>query len=133
MRTRGKRNRSAGSNWERELAKLFRDIGYLHVVTTRSESRSRDAQKIDLINKDEGVNGRLPFNIQAKNVVGHLKYGKVLAEMPKDDNMNVVLHKQTYKKGDRFIESDRFAIMYMEDFIKLIVKLLKNEHRNNND
>lgn len=130
MVTNGKRNRTAGGNWERMLVKRFREIGFPHVVTTRSESRHRDAQKIDLINKDEHTNGRLPYNIQAKNVVGHLKYGKVLDEMPKHGpSINVVLHNQTEKRGNRFVTTDQFAIMYMEDFLALIVKIKELNER----
>jgi hypothetical protein len=126
--TNGKRNRSAGNGWERELADLFRKLGFNHVVTTRSESRSRDAQKIDLMNKDERDNGRLPYNIQAKNTTNHLKYGKVLSEMPTTPNViNVILHKQTAKVGTRFVCKDKFAILKMDDFISIVKRLREYE------
>lgn len=126
--TNGKRNRSAGNGWERELADLFRKLGFPHIVTTRSESRSRDAQKIDLMNKDERVNGRFPYNVQAKNVTGHLKYGKVMAEMATTPGViNVILHKQTEKTGERFILKDKFAILKMDDFINIVKKLKEYE------
>lgn len=122
--TNGKRNRSAGNGWERELAELFRTFGFPHVVTTRSESRSRDAQKIDLMNRDERVNGRFPYNIQAKNTTNHLKYGKVMAEMATTPGIiNVILHKQTEKSGTRFICKDKFAILKMDDFINIVKRL----------
>jgi|SRR6185369_14970601 len=126
--TNGKRNRTAGSNWERDLVQLFRSIGFPHVVTTRSESRSRDAQKIDLINKDEFKNGRLPYNVQAKNIKGHLKYAKVLGELPQDEGViNVILHKQTEKKNNRFVTVDKFAILRLEDFIDMAKRLREYE------
>jgi len=124
----GKRNRSAGNGWERELAELFRAIGFPHVVTTRSESRSRDAQKIDLMNKNEGVVGRLPYNVQAKNTTGHLKYAKVMSEMPVEKGIvNVILHKQTERSGIRFICRDKFAILKMDDFINMVRMLQQLE------
>lgn len=117
----GSRNRSAGHSWERDLVKLFRSIGYPHVVTSRSESKSRDDQKIDLINKDEYKNGRLPYNVQAKNTKGHLAYGKIMAEIPHVPNVvNVIIHNQTEKVGERFVTRDRFAILRLDDFITLI-------------
>lgn len=120
-KTNGKRNRSAGNSWEREVAQILREIGFPHVVTTRAESRIRDAQKVDLINRDEFKNGRLPYNIQAKNVKGHIQYGKVLAEMPTDsDIINVIFHKQTVAHNGRFVTRDKFAILKMDDFLKLI-------------
>lgn len=128
--TNGKRNRTAGSNWERDLVQLFRSIGFPYVVTTRSESRSRDAQKIDLINKDEFNHGRLPYNVQAKNVKGHLKYAKVLGELPKDKGViNVVLHKQTEKKNNRFVTVDKFAILHLDDFIDMVKRLKEYEQK----
>lgn len=121
VKTNGKRNRGAGNGWERRLAEIFRQIGFPHVVTTRSESRSRDNQKIDLINKDEARNGRLPYDVQAKNVVSHLKYGKVMAEMPVDSpSMPVIIHRQTEKSNDRFVVKNDFAILYLDDFFTLI-------------
>ncbi len=127
--TPGKRNRNAGSNWERELVKFFRELNFPHVVTTRSESRARDARKIDLMNEQERTNGQFMFNVQAKNATGHLKYAKVLSEMPTEEGViNVVMHKQTEKTetSGRFLPKGKFAIMHMEDFEKLIK--LFNKH-----
>ena len=76
------------------------------------------------MNKDEGKVGRLPYNIQAKNEARHLKYAKILSEMPVVAGvMNVILHKQTEKANDRFVLRDKFAIMKMNDFMALIKKL----------
>jgi len=119
--TNGKRNRQAGHSLERTLAGVFRDIGFPHVVTTRSESRSRDAQKIDLMNREERVNGRLPYNVQAKNSTLHLKYAKLLEEIPDVPGvMNVVIHKQTEKVNNRFVPRGEYAILYLKDFLTLI-------------
>lgn len=120
----GKRNRTAGNGWEREIAELLRSIGYPHVITTRQGSRLRDSQKIDIMNSDESLHGRFPYNIQAKNIKGHIPYGKVLAELPKDQNItNVVFHKMTEKVNNRFVCKDKFAILYLDDFIKIMKKL----------
>lgn len=119
--TNGKRNRSAGHSWERKIVEVLRKIGFPHAVTSRSESKSRDDQKVDIINKDEFKNGRLPYNIQAKNTSGTLKYAVVLSEQPKEDGViNVIFHKQTEKQGERFVCRDKFAILYLDDFLKLI-------------
>lgn len=126
--TNGKRNRAAGTGWEREVAQMFREMGFPYVVTTRSESRSRDAQKVDLMNKDEWKHGRLPYNVQCKNVKGHLKYAKLLDELPKIPGLiNFIAHKQTEKKNNRFVTTDKFAILRLEDFIKMMDRLQKYE------
>lgn len=77
---RGKsRNKNAGHSYERTLRDIFRNLGFVHLVTSRSESKSRDANKIDLINSDEHINGRFPYNIQAKNSANTICYHDIFA------------------------------------------------------
>lgn len=118
--TNGKRNRAAGQGWERKLAETFRVLGYKHVVTSRSESKSRDDKKVDLMNKDERVNGQFVLNVQAKNAVGHLKYGKILSEMPEEKGViNCIIHKQTKKTNNRFIQTGEYVMLSLSDFLLL--------------
>jgi hypothetical protein len=122
--TNGSRNRNAGHSWELEVADLFRKAGFPHVVTSRSDNRHRDAEKVDLVNRNEVKTGRLPYNIQCKNCVGKLAYQKLLSELPKEDGIiNVLLHKQTEKANTRFITRDKFAIMYQNDFMTMVNNL----------
>jgi hypothetical protein len=125
--TNGKRNKNAGHSWEREIVNDLKEMGYPHVVTTRSESRGRDAQKIDVMNKDEGENGRLPYNIQAKSLSKTAPYPKLLAELPIVKNViNVIFHKQT-KANDsgRFMTQGKFAILSLTDFYQMIKDRLR--------
>jgi len=120
------RNRNAGHAYERTCRDLLIDAGFPHVVSTRSESRSRDAQGIDLINKDEGTNGRLPYNVQCKNYATHLKYADVLGRIPKVPGViNVIFHKLTSNKGKsnkmgQFVTQGHFAILHKEDFLQIM-------------
>lgn len=120
--TNGARNRRAGHNFERELAEFFKGLGYSHVVTARSESRSRDDQKVDLMNSREDRNGRFVFNVQAKNTTAHVRYAKVLSEMPTEDGViNIIFHKQTERSDTgRFVPRGKYVIMTMTDFEKLM-------------
>lgn len=121
------RNRTVGHNWERELAKHFNVLGYPHVVTSRSESRSRDADGIDLVNRDEAVNGRFPFNVQAKCSVSHQPYMKLLANMKAVKGvMNLVIHKQVERANTNFIGKRKYVIMYFEDFTQLLQDARRN-------
>jgi hypothetical protein len=109
----GKRNRTAGHSWERECCKLLRDK-YPEVVTSRSESRRRDDQKVDLC-----YTGTL--NVQCKTNANRLDYVSILDEMPEEEGqMNVIFEKKTVKtpKG-RFVEEGRYVHMLMEDFLEL--------------
>lgn len=116
------RNRNAGHDFEKAIAKKLREeLGFVHVVTTRSESRGRDGQGIDLMNKDELVNGRLPYNIQCKNSCERVPYFQLLRGLPAGTgSINVVLHKFTEKKpGGRFDTKGYYAIMDMDDFMSM--------------
>ena len=63
-RTRStKYSRTKGHNFETKIAKELRDLGYTGVVTARSESKSMDNNKIDLVDK----NGIMPFFLQLKS------------------------------------------------------------------
>lgn len=118
------RNRNAGHKFERDVAKLLRDIGFEHVVSTRSESRGRDNQGIDLMNKDELVNGRLPYNIQCKSMAERVPYFQLLRDLPAGTgSINVVFHQFTEKRGSKFHPKGHYAILNMEEFLKLIKEL----------
>lgn len=125
------RNRKAGHGYELYEKNAFNEIGFVHLVTSRSESRSRDAQKIDLINKDEHTNGRFPYNIQCKNVSRHLKYHDLYTEIPKTKGViNVILHKFTSNKGNssgHFIPQGYYAIISREDFLLIVKERLELE------
>lgn len=128
----GKRNRSVGHSTERYVAQKMREIGFPHVVTSRSANRHRDNQKIDLCNSDELKQGRLPYDIQCKNSVKQIKYPLVLSEIEKTEGITpVIIHRQTRKVGTRFMTENDYAILYLEDFFKLIKKVREYEVQNN--
>ncbi len=122
------RNRSAGHAFEKTTAIALREAGFVHVVTSRAENRTRDNEGIDLINHDELKNGRLPYNIQCKNSISKIDYCGILGNMPQDtDATNVILHKFTEKRGKSgFHPKGHYAILGMDDFVKLISKLEDN-------
>ena len=132
MATNGKRNKSAGSGWERTLAERFRQIGFKDVITTRQGSRELDNLKIDLMNSNTSAEGRLKYNVQAKNIKGHIPYAKVIRELPKENGIiNVICHKQTIKVGTRFLPVDNFAILYLDDWLGMVKRLREYEQQSN--
>lgn len=125
--TNGKRNRNAGHAWERENVDDFKKF-FPQVATSRSCNRARDADKVDLAYADEHKYGRFPYNVQSKNYSKSVLYPKLLSEMPQEDGIiNVVLHKQTEKVGDRFMTRGKYAIMNYEDFFKFVIYRLGYE------
>lgn len=123
------RNRRAGHKFELTIRNAFRDIGYPHLVSSRSESRSRDAQKVDLINQNEGVNGRFPYNVQCKNTTRRTEYNKLLAELPTDSKaINVIVHKMTSNTGKKnvqgtFSKLGVYAILDFDSFLHMCRQL----------
>lgn len=118
-------NRRRGNSWERACAEIFRKW-FPDIVTARSESKSRDDQGVDLMNKDEKKNGALPYDFQCKNSSKCVSYHKVISRMPQDQ-IPVILHKMTEKKGKRFYEVGTYAIMKMDDFLTLVDKIENHE------
>ncbi len=118
-KNKGKTNRAKGFQWERDLAQIFRDLGYPKCKTTRQTSRLLDSCKVDL--------DFIPYNIQAKNVI-HINYKEVLDEVqqaltkeyPERLSLpTVVLHKR---------KTTKLAIMEMDTFLILVSKLKQLEH-----
>lgn len=133
VKTNGKRNRKAGHMLECQLAARFRDAGYPHVVTSRSESKNKDNNGVDIMNMDEFTNGRLPYNVQCKNSTQRLQYEKILKEMPDHkDVVNVIVHKMTERIGARFQPRGTYVILDLDDFMAIVSELrLHREERAN--
>jgi hypothetical protein len=110
-------NRTAGNGFEVYSAKLLKHI-FPKVVTSRAESRNRDALKVDLCHTGF-------LNVQCKNYSKPIKYDEVLDEMPNEKGqMNVIFDRQTRKHptSGRFMKKGEYVHMHLEDFITLISK-----------
>lgn len=116
----GKRNKAAGHKFERDCARILREVvGYTDVKTSRECSRLRDAKKVDLCNADEDENGRLPFNFQCKSYSAVLNYKLLFSELEehnKQRQVNTILHRYTEKRGKIFMEFGQWAILKGEQF-----------------
>lgn len=119
IKNKGKTNRNKGFQWERDLAQVFRDLGYLRCKTTRQTSRLLDSCKVDL--------DFIPYNIQAKNVI-HINYKKVLDEVKNALQIHyperltlptVILHKR---------KTTKLAIMEIETFIEIVKRLKMSDN-----
>lgn len=111
-------NRSRGNKWELDCIAALRGI-FPEAVSSRAESRARDAAKVDICYTGE-------FNFQCKNLSKRANYEEILAEMPDEGRINVILSKLTEKKGKRFYEKGRFVILDMSDFINILNGYIEN-------
>lgn len=139
-KTSGKRNKNVGHSFERDMVQRMKETGFPNVITTRAGSRNRDAQGVDLMNDEEGVHGRLPYNIQCKATSDRIKYDQVLARMPvSTSEINVILHRYATRSaadkrstGQHFVVQGTYAILDMDNFFKLISVLKKLQSEDNN-
>lgn len=87
-------------------------MGWTKAVSSRSESKNKDDQGIDLCYTD-------PFSIQAKAVEKLGSLHDILAKMPQDQNYNIVFHKKN-RKGT-------IVAMTIEDFKEILEMLITNQ------
>ena len=113
MKTINSRNK--GHTFERDMAEFLRIYGW-EAVTSRSESKALDDQKVDLFDNT-------PFYFQLKCVERMTKsYHDLLKEIKKG-KIPVVLHKRKNKGV--------VAVMQLEDFANLLLyqpKEKENDH-----
>ena len=128
-------SKTKGSSYEREIAKLFRELGFEHCKTSRQARRLLDDSKIDL--------ALVPYNIQCKRgyAKAQPKYNEVFAEMtellaknfPKTDLQHnypkILFHKIDGKKPENHVVSmpfNDFMIIFKGflDFGKTLEKQL---------
>lgn len=97
-----------------------------NLTTARNESRARDNEKIDLINRDEVINGLLPIEFQCKTTCKGVNYSSILDSMP-GRVFKCILHRQTIKSNKNFLSKGEYAILPMEDFLKILKKAYCND------
>lgn len=93
-------------------------MGYSGVVSSRSESKSADDNKVDIIDK----NGQLPFNIniQVKHQIAYPQYFKIREQSTVPNESFVILWDKQEPREKNIITVGRCAIMDIDLFYKLI-------------
>jgi hypothetical protein len=112
MATRGRSARQKGHSFELQIRDFFKELGYEKCVSSRSESKNKDDQGVDLCYTG-------PFNVQCKAVENLGSMHRVLSEMPQDSNYNIVFHKRN-RQGT-------VVAMTIEDFKEIIQMLTQNQ------
>ena len=79
--------RNKGQRYETKIAQELRNLGFTDVVTSRSESKSMDDKKVDLVDRS----GKLPCYIQLKNTVNTPQYHAIKKECPLKDKPFIVI------------------------------------------
>jgi hypothetical protein len=106
-------NRNKGHNYERQLVKDFKKLGFENCVTSRYGSKMLDDQGIDLMNTGD-------FAVQAKCYKRNPQYKKVLADMVvKPTDVPIIFHKAPGGK--------EYCILHKEDMMEIIQMLISNK------
>ncbi len=113
-----KRNRARGVEYERAIAKELRSLGYESVVTSRSESKSMDDKKIDLIDSE----GKLPFLPQLKATINTPDYFGIEKECPIKDKPFVIFWKKIQPTDSTFRAIGEIVMLPKKFFYDLIKK-----------
>jgi hypothetical protein len=103
------RNRTAGHRFELIILQKLKSI-FPKILTSRNESRAKDAQKIDFCNTG-------PYQLQAKLTM-NFPGVNILDEMP--EGKNVLIWGKVEKVNTRFMQRGTYAIMDFELFKELI-------------
>ena len=112
VKSMGSRNRTAGHNYERQIAKELREMGFERAKTSRQASRLFDDCKIDIY----GV----PLNIQCKNSKQKLDANDIFKsmidavkkELPERLNLPFLLfHKKDRKETVTMSKMDFYRIL----------------------
>lgn len=106
------KSKAKGNNYELQIVRLMKSLGYESCSTSRLSSREQDNLGVDLC-------GTGCWNIQCKAWESAPSYHKVLASMPKKNgNYNLLFHKRN--------RSGSVVVMSQEDFVEILQMLIHN-------
>ena len=112
--------RNKGHRYETKIAQELRNLGFTDVVTSRSESKSMDDKKVDLVDRS----GKLPCYIQLKNTVNTPQYHAIKKVCPLKDKPFIVIWNKQVKKEKVFGSAGEVVIMDKDFFYELLSKLI---------
>jgi predicted AAA+ superfamily ATPase len=114
----GAYNRTRGQRAEQRVVNELKSLGFTEVVSSRSESKATDDNKIDIIDKAQ----KLPFglNIQVKHQIQTPQYFKIRSESTAPNETFVILWDKQEPREKNIITVGRCAIMDIDLFYKLI-------------
>lgn len=107
--------RTKGNTFERKIVKELKELGF-NVGTTRNNSRTEDADKVDIYD----VDNTLPCKIQLKATQQTPQYFKIRSESSVKAEDFVVLWSKQEKRTTNIVSVGEVVIMDKQLFYKLI-------------
>ena len=118
----GAYNRNRGHNYETKIAKELRDLGFKGIVTSRSESKRMDDNKVDLIDTE----GKIPCHIQLKKTIQTPNYFGIRSESTVDPEKVCIIWAKQEPKEKNICTVGEVAIIDKQLFYKLLKLYLEN-------
>ena len=106
------RNRDAGHKYELNILAKLKEL-FPDILTSRNESRSLDAKKVDFCNTK-------PFNFQCKLTINQPNV-RILDQMP--SGKNVIIYGKIEKANKHFVKKGDYVIMKLSTFIDLLEEI----------
>jgi hypothetical protein len=101
-------NRNKGHRWELTVLAMLKPI-FPNVLTSRNESRTEDAKKIDLVNTGD-------LAVQCKNYSTTPNFVKIFEEMDAGDRNKVIFYKNNKYRG----EKGELVVIQAKDFVEML-------------
>lgn len=111
-----KKSKQKGNAYELEIIHKLREIGYTGCVSSRSQNKLADADKIDIID----MNNQLPVNIQAKFTQNLPNYFDIKDACSDKDKPFCICWKKAGKNGES--SRGQVAIIPIDYFYELLQK-----------
>ena len=109
-----KKNKTKGNAYELEVVHKLREIGYVDCVSSRSQNKMLDANKVDICDPS----GKLPVNIQCKYTQNLPNYFDIRDACSDKDKPFCLAWKKAGKDGEN--SRGQVVIMPIEYFYDLI-------------
>lgn len=112
-----RKSKQKGNAYELEIIHKLREIGYTGCVSSRSQNKLADANKIDIID----TNGQLPVNIQAKFTQNMPSYFDIKDSCSDKSKPFCICWKKAGKNGES--SKGQVAVIPIEYFYELLSKI----------
>lgn len=122
-----KANKRRGSDYERQIAKELREIGY-SVETSRAHDRALDNAKVDLYD----LRGDLPFYGQVKRCIKYPNYIEIKKACPLKDK-EFVIYWNVQKATESTFRSEGEVVILDKNFFHKLLKNYLNNGKNNSN
>lgn len=128
MTEKSKRKRSSsysknkGNRYEQQIAKELRELGFTGCKTSRTESKSADDNKVDIIDTEN----KLPCSIQLKKTQSTPSYFTIRSQSTVDPETFCIIWNKQEKKETNICSVGECVMMDKRFFYELIKRYVEN-------